>query len=70
MPVACYRPVSSNLTVITRYFPLPEADKSAANRFSILFGISLLSSAPDHGVSANVAHAHHDNNRNVPDEWV
>lgn len=26
-------------------------------------------SAPDHGVPANVAYAHHDNNRNVPDEW-
>ena len=25
---------------------------------------------PDHGVPANVAYAHHDNNRNVLDEWV
>ena len=25
---------------------------------------------PAHGVPANVAYAHHDNNRNVFDEWV
>lgn len=33
MPAACSRPASSNLTVITRYFPLFEQDKSAANHF-------------------------------------
>lgn len=25
---------------------------------------------PDYGVPVNVAYAHHDNNRNVPDNWL
>lgn len=70
MPVVCYRPASSNLTVITRYNSLFEQDKSAANHFFSICGISLPFSYSHHGVSVNVAYAHHDNNRNVFDEWL
>ena len=33
-------------------------------------GISLSLPNPCYGVSVNVAYAHHDNNRNVPDECI
>ena len=33
-------------------------------------GISLSLPRLCHGVSVNVAYAHHDNNRNVSDEWI
>lgn len=69
MPVACYRPASSNLTLIADSSRSPEqADRQTANQFLIISGISLRLSVPAHGVSAIVAYAHHDNNRNVPDE--
>ena len=41
IPVACYRLISSKLTVIAGYFPLPRTNKTAANRFSYICGISL-----------------------------
>ena len=41
IPAACYRLVSSNLTVIAGYFPLPGQDIAAANQFFYICGISL-----------------------------
>lgn len=41
IPVACYRLISNNLTVIAGYFPLPGQIKQPANRFFYIGGISL-----------------------------
>ena len=41
IPVACYRLISSNLTVIAGYFPLPGQIKQPQTDSSILGGISL-----------------------------
>ena len=41
IPVACYRLISNNLTVIAGYFPLPGQDIAAANQFFYICGISL-----------------------------
>ncbi len=71
MPVVCYRPASSSLTVIAQYSPLPESRQADRKPFlHSIVGFRCVCLAPDRGVSANVAYAHHDNNRNVPDEWV
>ena len=70
MPVACYRPASSILTVIARHLPLPESDIQPSIFLTIGDVQITLFCDSDHGVPANVAYAHHDSNRNVPDEWV
>lgn len=41
IPVACYRLISSNLTVIAGYFPLPGQIKQPQTDSSIIGGISL-----------------------------
>ena len=41
IPVACYRLISNNLTVIARYFPLPGQIKQPQTDSSIIGGISL-----------------------------
>ena len=70
MPVTCYRPVSSILTVIARQLPLPGSDIQPAIILTIGDVRIALFCDSDHGVPANVAYAHHDSNRNVLDEWV
>ena len=70
MPVTCYRPVSSILTVIARQLPLPRSDIQPSIILTIGDARIALFCDSDHGVPANVAYAHHDSNRNVPDEWV
>jgi len=42
-------------------------DKQAKTKCVTLFPVSLIR---HHGVSAKVAYAHHDSNKNVFDEWV
>ena len=49
--------------------PAPRNGQADRKPISDISGISLRLSVPAHGVPANVAYAHHDNNRNVPDEW-
>lgn len=66
MPAACYRPISSNLIFVTRYFPL-RGWTGKPQTISLQWD-SAASVHPHHGVSANVAHAHHDNSRDVSDE--
>lgn len=69
MPVACYRPAGSNLTVIDQYSSLPGSRQADRKPFlHNIVGFRCVCLSPDHGVSANAAYAHHDNNRNVPDE--
>ena len=41
IPVACYRLISNNLTVIAGYFPLPGQIKQPQTDSSIIGGISL-----------------------------
>ena len=70
MPVTCYRPVSSILTVIARQLPLPGSDIQPSIILTIGDVRTALFCDSDHGVPTNVAYAHHDSNRTVPDEWV
>ena len=70
MPVTCYRPASSILTVIARQLPLPGSDIQPSIILTIGDVRIVLFCDSDHGVPANVAYAHHDSNGNVPDEWV
>lgn len=70
MPVACYRPANSILTVIAQKLPLPGSDIQPSIILTIGDARIALFCNSDHGVPANVAYAHHDSNRNVPDEWV
>ena len=70
MPVVCYRPARSNLTVITRYFSLNSLGNKLKPKGSIRVGFRCLSPSLCYGVSVNVAYAHHDNNRNVSDECI
>ena len=70
MPVTCYRPASSILTVIARQLPLPGSDIQPSIILTIGDVRIVLFCDSDHGVPANVAYAQHDSNRNVPDEWV
>lgn len=68
MPAVCYRPASSNLTVIADSSRSPEqTGRPQIN--SNISGISLRLSVSDHGIPAIMAYAHHDNSRNVPDKW-
>lgn len=69
IPVAYFRLISSNLTVIAGYFPLPGQVKQPQTVFLYMWDFAAFT-RPDHGVPANVAYAHHDSNRNVLDEWV
>ncbi len=70
MPVTYYRPVSSILTVVARQLSLPGSDIQPSIILTIGDVRIALFCDSDHGVPANVAYAHHDSNRNVPDEWV
>lgn len=70
MPVTYYRPVSSILAVIARQLPLPGSDIQPSIILTIEDVRIALFCNLDHSVPANVAYAHHDSNRNVPDEWV
>ena len=70
MPVVCHRLARSNLTAITRYFSLNSLAIQTETKRKYTGGISLSLPNPCYGVSVNVAYAHHDNNRNVPDECI
>ena len=73
MPVVCHRPARSNLTVITRYFSLNSPGNTVIQtetKRKYTGGISLSLPSLCYGVSINVAYAHHDNNRNVPDKCI
>ena len=70
MPVAGYRPTGSRPAVIANCFSLRTgAGESKTDR--IEKAKSCYFSGKAHpGAAAKVAHAHHNNNRNVLDEWV
>ena len=70
MPVVCHRPARSNLTVITRYFRSTVWAIQTETKRKYTGGISLSLPSLCYGVFVNVAYAHHDNNRNVPDECI
>ena len=70
MPVACYRPAGSRPAVIAICFSLrAKAGESKADRIEKVKSCSFPGKAHP-GAAAKVAHAHHNNNRNVFDEWV
>ena len=70
MPVAGYRPAGSQPAVIANRFSLrAKAGESKADRKEKVKSCCF----PDKthpGAAAKVAYAHHNNNRNVFDEWV
>ena len=70
MPVVCHRPVRSNLTIITKYFRSTVWTIQPETKRKYTGGISLSLPSLCHSVSVNVTYAHHDNNRNVPDECI
>ena len=70
MPVAGYRPAGSRPAVIANCFSLrARAGESKADRIEKVKSRCFPSKAHP-GADAKVAHAHHNNNRNVFDEWV
>ena len=70
MPVAGYRPAGSRPTVIANCFSLrAKAGESKADRKENVKS-SCFPGKAHPGADAKVAHAHHNNNRNVFDEWV
>ena len=70
MPVAGYRPTGSRPVVIANCFSLrAKAGESKTDRKEKVKSRCFLSKAHP-GAVAKVAHAHHNNNRNVFDEWV
>ena len=70
MPVAGYRPAGGHPAVIANCFSLrARAGESKADRIEKVK--SCCFPGKEHpGAVAKVAHAHHNNNRNVFDEWV
>ena len=70
MPVAGYRPTGSCPVVIASCFSLrAETEESIADRIEKVKSRCFPGRAHP-GAVAKVAHAHHNNNRNVFDEWV
>ena len=70
MPVAGYRPAGSRPAVIANCFSLrTRAGESKADRIEKVKSCCFPGKT-HHGADAKVAHAHHNNNRNVLDEWV
>ena len=70
MPVAGYRPTGSRPVVIASCFSLrAETGESIADRIEKVKSRCFPGRAHP-GAVAKVAHAHHNNNRNVFDEWV
>ena len=70
MPVAGYRPAGSHPAVIANRFSLrARAGESKADRKEKVKSRCFPSKA-HLGAGAKVAYAHHNNNRNVFDEWV
>ena len=70
MPVAGYRPTGSHPVVIASCFSLrAETGESIADRIEKVKSCCFPGRAHP-GAVAKVAHAHHNNNRNVFDEWV
>ena len=70
MPVAGYRPTGSHPVVIASCFSLrAETGESKADRIEKVKSRCFPGRAHP-GAVAKVAHAHHNNNRNVFDEWV
>lgn len=70
MPVVCHRPARSNLTVIPDIFRSTVRVIQTETKRKYTGGISLSLPSLCYGVFVNVAYAHHDNNRNVPDECI
>ena len=70
MPVAGYRPAGSHPAVIANCFSLcANTGESKSDRKKKVKSCCFSSKAHP-GEAANVAYAHHNNNRNVLDEWV
>lgn len=70
MPVAGYRPAGSHPAVIASCLSLrAKAEESKADRIENVKSCYFPGKAHS-GAVAKVAHAHHNNNRNVFDEWV
>ena len=70
MPVAGYRPAGSRPTVIANCFSLrARAGESKSDRNKKVKSCCFPGKAHP-GAVAKVAYAHHNNNRNVFDEWV
>ena len=70
MPVAGYRPAGSRPAVIANCFSLrAKAGESEADRKEKVKYYCFPGKAHP-GAVAKVAYAHHNNNRNVLDEWV
>ena len=70
MPVAGYRPAGSRPTVIANCFSLrARAGESKSDRNKKVKSCCFPGKAHP-GAAAKVAYAHHNNNRNVFDEWV
>ena len=70
MPVAGYRPTGSRPVVIASCFSLrAKAGESKTDRIRKVKSCCFPGKAHPSAV-AKVAHAHHNNNRNVFDEWV
>ena len=70
MPVAGYRPAGGHPAVIANCFSLRAgAGESKTDRKEKVKSCCFPGKAHP-GAAAKVAHAHHNNNRNVFDEWV
>ena len=70
MPVAGYRPAGSRPAVIANCFSLrARAGESKTDRIEKVKSCCFPGKAYP-GAVAKVAYAHHNNNRNVLDEWV
>ena len=70
MPVAGHRPTGSRPAVIASYLSLhAKAGESKADRTEKVKSCCFPGKAHP-GAAAKVAYAHHNNNRNVFDEWV
>ena len=70
MPVASYRPAGGHPAVIANCFSLRAgAGESKTDRIEKVKSRCFPGKAHP-GAVAKVAHAHHNNNRNVFDEWV
>ena len=70
MPVAGYRPAGSHPAVIANCFSLrTRAGESKADQKEKVKSCCFPDKAHP-GAAAKVAYAHHNNNRNVFDEWV
>lgn len=69
MPIAGYRPTGSHPAVIAACFSLRATEKKH-DRPKKKVGSRCLFHEAHPGAVSKVAYAHHNNNRNVLDEWV